>query len=115
MLGELVGPILKSQQFHDEGTGVHRAEGYLYAVYMDASLKGWRGFAWPTAAANAGQRMFTVDEAETVCESRNEAGYAGLERMPRRDAAPGQTGGCGPAPAGHLWRAWRNKKPRKMN
>jgi|GEM_PF-3874233 len=57
-----------------------------------ASAHAWVAYAWPLEHGRTGERAFFVDHDGVIAECANEAGlYAGLERVPRPDAALGSS------------------------
>ncbi len=76
-------------------------------------------YAWPAerpggVEAAKKERVFFVDEAETLCEAPNVNGYLGRERHPEFDAAlsePSFDGPrCGAGRDGAPWKRWKRRR-----
>jgi hypothetical protein len=121
----------------DAESSVFQVGGYAFVVYLpgasepavrleragvDAARarRSFVAYAWPAERpggfeAAKRERVFMVDQDETVCEAQNELGYLGLDRVPSWDAALAEpswdAGRCaGKGRDGLSWRRWKRRR-----
>lgn len=95
---------LGSSRLAPIGAGVHRAEGYCYALFVTGPGR-WTGYAWPAERGKSGTRTFVIDQDERICETR-EGGYEGTTNVPAVDAAALPCDGV-------RWKPWKSKGERR--
>lgn len=132
-------PVLRPETYQPVGGGggdprYFRVGGYLFALYLakkgggaalvegdepDPKVHRFVAYAWPDARdggveAAKKERVFFLDEQETICQAENVAGWVGPERAPPFDAALAEpkldAERCGPGKDGTAWRAWKKKR-----
>lgn len=121
----------------DRESSVFQVGGYAFVVYLPGARepavsleregvdgKRARGafvaYAWPAERpggfdAAKRERVFMVDQDETVCEAPNDAGYLGLERVPAWDAALAEPAWdaarcAGKGRDGSPWKRWKRRR-----